>query len=50
MSSRRTIAALSAANVRSFVRPSGQLCARLMGSGYSSQTNTKPEQGLVRPD
>jgi hypothetical protein len=50
MSSRRTIAALRAANDRSFARPSGWLCTRLMGSGYSSQTITKPEQGLVRPD
>jgi len=50
MSSRRTIAALSAVDVRSFVRPNGRLCARLMGSGYSSQTIAKPEQGLVRPD
>jgi hypothetical protein len=52
MRSRRTIAiaALSAANVRSFARPSDWLCTCVMGHGYSSQTNTKPEQGLPRPD
>jgi hypothetical protein len=52
MRSKRTIAiaALSAANIRSFARPSDWLCTHLMGSGYSLQTNTKPEQGLPRPD
>jgi hypothetical protein len=52
MRSRRTIAiaALSAADVRSFSRPSDWLCAHVMGIGYPSQTNTKPEQGLPRPD
>jgi len=50
MRSKRTIAALSAANIRSFARPSDWLCTHLMGSGCSLQTNTKPEQGLPRPD
>jgi hypothetical protein len=52
MRSLRTIAiaALSAADVRSFARPSDWLCTHVMGIGYSSQTNTKPEQGLPRPD
>jgi hypothetical protein len=57
MRSRRTIAiaALSAANVRSFARPSDWLCTRVLctrvlGHGYSSQTNTKPEQGLPKPE
>jgi hypothetical protein len=52
MRSRRTIAiaALSAADVRSFARLSDWLRTHVMGIGYSSQTNTKPEQGLPRPD
>jgi hypothetical protein len=52
MRSKRTIAiaVLSAANIRSFARPSDWLCTHVMGSGYSLQTNTKPEQGLPRPD
>jgi hypothetical protein len=50
MRSQRTIAALSAANVRSFARLSGWLCMHVIGKSYPSQTNTKPEQGLPRPD
>jgi hypothetical protein len=52
MRSKRTIAitALSAAGVRSFARPSDWLRMRVIGGGYSSQTITKPEQGLPRPD
>jgi hypothetical protein len=52
MRSLRTIAiaALSVADVRLFARPSDWLCTHFMGQGYSSQTNTKPEQGLPKPD
>jgi len=52
MRSRRAIAfaALSAASVRSFARPSDWLCTYVVGSGYSLQTITKAEQGLTRPD
>jgi hypothetical protein len=52
MRSTRTIAivAPSDANVWSFARPGVRLCTHLMGSGYASQTITKPEQGLTRPD
>jgi hypothetical protein len=50
MGSNRTNTALSAANARSFDRPIDWLCAPIMGGGYSSQTITKPYQGLPATD
>ena len=44
------LAGRAESDVRSFARPSDWLCTHVMGIGYSSQTNTKPEQGLPRPD
>jgi hypothetical protein len=50
MRSNRTNTALSAAGARSFDRPIDWLRVPIMGGGYSSQTITKPYQGLPAID